>query len=92
MPHQPNWLPNSRFIAYQLHDLLNHSDLYIAFNASYEDTQITLPELLNNKYWHLIVDTSLDTPKDFIEPKDATALTKSTYLMKSYSALILKAL
>lgn len=92
MPYQPNWQPNSRFIAYQLHDFLNNNDLYIAFNASYEDALINLPELSHNKYWHLIVDTSLDTHKDFIEPKNATALTTNTYLLKSYSSLILKAL
>ena len=53
--HTPDWGDESRFIAYTLKGP-NH-DLFIAFNANFRSTLITLPK---GKPWKRIVETSSD--------------------------------
>lgn len=57
-PFKPNWEEKNRFVAYTLKDPGGHP-LYIAFNASYQKAQITLPP---NLPWRRLVDTSLPAP------------------------------
>jgi isoamylase len=91
-PFQPDWQPSSRFIAYQLHDLIKNNDIFIAFNANYNEASITLPEPPPNKFWYKIVDTALESPDDFTDPKIAKPMSSDNYVMKPHSSLILKAL
>lgn len=92
LPFEPDWSPTSRFLAYTLKDGQEHEDLYVAFNAHFEEAKISLPELTERKKWFLIVDTSLSPPEDFREhPKEHPPL-PSTYSMPPHSALLAKAL
>lgn len=91
-PFQPNWSPDSRFVAYTLKDFVQENHLYIAFNAESTRPTIQLPDPPNHKKWHRVVDTALAPPNDFIEEPFSFPSLKNTYKMETYSALIAKAL
>lgn len=73
-PNKPNW--NSRLIALSFHT--KQSDLYLAFNASFEEAKLTLP---NNQNWKRLIDTSLDD--------QSQVDLQSEYTLSSYSSLLL---
>ena len=57
--HEPNWEPESRLVAYTLHD--KNRDLFLCFNAGGEGVDLSLPS--GNK-WTRIIDTALhDAPE-----------------------------
>jgi len=78
MPHSPNWGKESRFIAYTL-----KNSLYIAFNASHKQADITLPAPHNTSIWIKLVDTK---EQDITN----TPLTENSYTMQPHTALILE--
>lgn len=88
-PLKANWGAKSRFIAFSLNDKFNHYALYVAFNASFETTKITLPK--EKAPWHQVVYTALASPEDIAEEGDAKQVTTETFELVPYSALILKA-
>ncbi len=83
-PLKPNWAPENRFVAYTL------NDLYIAFNAHFQEAYIHLPPPPPGKQWYRIVDTSLFPPNDITEDFHSHPL-KYTYTMQDHSALIARA-
>jgi isoamylase len=89
-PNKPNWGAENRFVAYTLNDA--EHPLYIAFNASFEISNIQLPDPPAGKKWFLIVDTSLASPNDFCENPQSKAALEPTYDLRDHSALIAKAL
>ena len=91
-PHQPNWDPHSRFVAYTLKDKEKGQDLYIAFNPDFNAAHVTLPPPPEGKKWHRIVDTAQLPPNDFVEHPSEIPPLKFTYDMPSHSALLAKAL
>ncbi len=90
LPFQPNWSPDSRFIAYMLKDFEKENHLYVAFNAENTRPTIRLPDPPAHKKWHRIVDTALAPPNDFIEEPDNFPCIKGTYKMEAYSVIIAK--
>ena len=89
-PLEPNWGSESRFISYTLKSE-NNEDLYIAFNAHFASASIELPAAPAGKKWYRIVDTSLNSPKEFCEHfQESDAL--MSYTMSSYSSFIAKSL
>ncbi|MDR3624451.1 MAG: isoamylase [Chlamydiales bacterium] len=91
-PYEPNWNPDSRFIAYTLIDQVLENNLYIAFNAGYETAQVNVPYPPYSKTWYKIVDTAAASPEDFTPPKSAKPLETLEIAMIPHSAIILKAL
>ncbi|HEY2811234.1 MAG TPA: isoamylase [Rhabdochlamydiaceae bacterium] len=91
-PLHPNWQEDSRFIAYTLKDHVSKEHIYIAFNAHFQSTLIALPDPPQNKKWRRIIDTSLESPHDFIENPLAHPAFPPTYEMPAYSAFVAKAL
>jgi isoamylase/glycogen operon protein len=76
-PHQPDWSPSSRLIAYTTHSL------YITFNAHFEPATITLPAPC-----HLIVNTADEwSSHHFKTPGPALP---TTLTLAPYSALVAK--
>ena len=91
-PMKANWGAESRFVACTIKDHVKNEHLYIAFNASFSQAHIKLPDPPHYKKWYRIIDTSLPPPQDFIAmPKGHPSL-KSTYNMVDYSAFVAKAL
>lgn len=88
LPFKPNWETSNRFVAYTLKDKAHNPLFYIAFNAHFEDAQVTLPPPAPNKQWKRIVDTCKIPPHDFEDlPKPVAG---ANYLLHAYSALLLQ--
>lgn len=89
-PQRPDWSEKSRFLAFSLSDPINDYELYIAFNASTQHSNIQLPSKKNNHIWYRIVDTSQESPEDFIEDERAQPITQLKQTMPAFSAILLK--
>ncbi len=87
-PNQPDWSPNSHFVACSILDHEDRNDLYIAFNAIGEPTTVTIPSAPKNKAWFLVINTSHLPPQDICHKP----LTTSELKMAPFSCLILKAI
>jgi isoamylase/glycogen operon protein len=88
---QADWSEQNRFIAYTLKDHINGNDLYIAFNASFEETTVHLPPCPMHKNWYRIIDTNFESPHDFLDNPQQQHPIKHTYNMKDHSALVVQA-
>ena len=79
-PHEPDWDETSRFIAYTIsaNTPEDPEKFYVAFNANYESALVTLPELPRGLHWKCVLDTSLETPFDFISADDISDQDKFT--------------
>lgn len=88
--HHPNWYKEDHCIAYTLVDKENEEHLFIAFNAKNAEELIELPIPPKDKQWRRIVDTSLDSPQDFVEEDEAEVVLEKI-VVEPYSAILLKA-
>ena len=86
----PNWDGDHGFIACTLYSPKGDDPLFIAFNPQGEETLVYLPEAPENLTWVQVANTGLDSPKDFLEKEEFFVLNSPTYLMSSYSTLLLK--
>ena len=78
-PHTPDWGPTSRFIAY------TQEGFYLAFNAHYAPTDITLPE----GSWHALINTANDWKEQpFMHPEKISPIPQM-FTMQPYSAILL---
>lgn len=84
----PDWHSKSRFLAFVLPDVDNKYELYVAFNAHFTEISACMPTAASP--WLKIVDTFQKSPKDFIEEKQASALTSPCYTLPPHSAILLK--
>ncbi len=85
-PGEPDWTGQRRALAFQLHGLHGQPDLYVVFNAHTEGQRFALP----SGRWRRLVDTSLPSPDDIVEEKDAVWLRPSDhYFVAPRSAVIL---
>ena len=65
----PDWTKQKRFLAFKLNGAVSgDTDFYIATNTDIYDLTITLPALADGRKWHLVADTSLDSPEDIAQP------------------------
>ncbi|MBJ7449721.1 MAG: glycogen-debranching protein [Parachlamydiales bacterium] len=92
-PNKPDWSPNAKFIAFMLKDYLQKDvkskrPIYVAFNTSANEVDIELP-VITQKHWNRLVDTSLDSPNDFLDDDKAVNLKDRHYKMAPYSAILL---
>ncbi len=85
----PNWNGANNLLAYSLKDAKYQCEFYICFNASKESALLELPLLEENHDWALLVDTSLDSPHDFLENGRRT-IAKGSYELSPYSTLVAK--
>lgn len=80
-PDQPDWDATCRFVSYTLYDEREREAYYVAFNASFVDLDVELP---NNYEYALVVNTAM--PDDARINKHVTSLR-----MTSNSAIVLRA-
>lgn len=85
--NSPDYSYHSLSIAFELEDIPTNSKFYIALNSYYGDLEFELPQLSNNRKWHMLVDTSGEDELNF--SSNPKPLTKNKYLVKSRSAIIL---
>ncbi|KAK8951438.1 hypothetical protein KSP39_PZI003042 [Platanthera zijinensis] len=88
--HEDRWdNPESKFIAFTLHDDIFGGDIYVAFNAHDYVVKIAIPSPPKEKSWHRVVDTNLESPEDFVV--EGVLFNASIYDMAPYSSIILEA-
>jgi isoamylase len=70
----PDWSGVSRTLAFQVHGWHSRTDLYVMFNAHWEQKKFLLPPHGGQWRWRRLVDTNLLAPEDLVEEKDAIQL------------------
>jgi isoamylase len=84
--HQPDWSWHSRSIAVELQCDGLDSDLFFIFNAFTDQLTFQLPAPTQEKRWHRLLDTFLESPRDIAEPNDEKLLdVQNSYEVESYS-------
>ncbi|URE39115.1 Carbohydrate-binding module 48 (Isoamylase N-terminal domain) [Musa troglodytarum] len=88
--HEDNWSNHeSKFLAFTLHDDQFGGDIYLAFNAHDYYVKAAVPSPPHKKRWHRVVDTNLESPKDFVP--EGVPFSDTSYNIASYSAVLLEA-
>jgi glycogen operon protein len=76
---EPDLSFDSRSLAFALHGASQQdSDLYVMINAYWKELTFQIQERTTNE-WRRVVDTSLDSPFDILEPGDESPLQSSQY-------------
>jgi glycogen operon protein len=96
-PGLPDFSAHSRTLAFALDGTLSGRDLpapdcdfYVACNAWEEAIAFRIPISPTGRFWRRAVDTSLDSPKDLLEPTDRPLVTfNSVYKVAPYSMIVL---
>ena len=89
---RPDWNDWSNSLAFSLHHPMENEHLYVALNAHYNILEFNIPDPENGKSWHLIVDTHLNSPNDFMEPEKAIPITGTKYKVHGRTSVILMAM
>ncbi|XP_039145419.1 isoamylase 3, chloroplastic [Dioscorea cayenensis subsp. rotundata] len=88
--HEDNWgNPESKFLAFTLHDDKFGNDIYLAFNAHDYFVKAAIPAPPHKKQWHRVVDTNLKSPDDFV--REGVPFSKDTYSLAPYSSVLMEA-
>ncbi|MBR4180341.1 MAG: glycogen debranching enzyme, partial [Treponema sp.] len=89
----PDWTKQKRFLAFKLNGAATRSDendFYIATNTDIYDLTINLPTLTDGRKWHLVADTSLQSPEDIFEPGSEEELHEQRrYVLLSGATVVL---
>jgi glycogen operon protein len=84
-----DWSYESHSLAYCLHGRSqNDGDLYVMINGYWQPLTFTIQEGEPSE-WKRIVDTSVDSPDDFLDPFVASALSSLDYKVQSRSVVVL---
>jgi glycogen operon protein len=85
--HDPDWSPQGRTLAFHLH---GQPAFHVMFNAHWEHRCFQIPHADGGGRWRRLVDTSLESPHDIVEEKDAVVLHPADhYVLTPRSAVIL---
>ncbi len=85
----PDFSPGGQTLAYCLRGgSLNDDDIYVMVNAGANEARFQIQEG-NAGDWLLVADTSLPSPRDFVEPADRKGLKSSAYLVGARSTVVL---
>ncbi|KAG1342324.1 isoamylase 3, chloroplastic [Cocos nucifera] len=88
--HEDYWdNPESKFLAFTLHDEKLGGDIYLAFNAHDYIVKVVIPSPPPKQQWHRVVDTNLQSPNDFVP--EGVPFSGSSYNVAPYSSIILEA-
>lgn len=84
----------NRTVCYQLDGSEEYSEvgeylLFVIFNADYRNKIVTIPKPKNNMVWHKVIDTSAQSPNDFlVEGAEIRYETLDTYEVKARSSVV----
>jgi glycogen operon protein len=88
--NQPDWGYFSHSVALTLRGGgVDDDDLYVAFNAYWEELEFELPTRPRKSPWLRAVDTSLPSPDDVADPGQEQPVKEATYLAGARSVVIL---
>jgi glycogen operon protein len=90
---QPDWLnPEAKTLAYTLVGVdEEEADLYVVMNMADHKQTMQLP-VIPGKVWCVAVDTSLNSPKDIVAPKDQKRLNFHHYHVEARSVIVLESM
>ncbi|CAN7008768.1 unnamed protein product [Brassica rapa subsp. trilocularis] len=89
--HEDNWdNPESKFLAFTLHDGVSGQDVYAAFNAHDYFVKALIPLPPSGKQWFRVADTNLESPDDFV--KEGVAGVAEAYNVAPFSSILLKSM
>ena len=88
---KPDWDENSHTVAFTLQ--ASGKWFHIMFNAYWKPLEFELPPLPGHgtRHWERIVDTYLDSSKDFCPPSEATVIEAHEYEVQARSVVLLLA-
>lgn len=87
---QPDWSAYSRTVAFSLDNSETNEHLHVMLNAYWEPLRFALPPLPQGSWWHRLVDTSLPSPDDIIEPGAEVLIKGNQYRLNDRSVVILR--
>jgi len=90
-PNNPDWQNDNRLVAFTLHFPNGDPSLYVAFNASHQYLDITIPQLNANKSWFWVVDTHKVFPSDFLDDNHSKKLMTEAFRIPPHTAIMLQA-
>jgi glycogen operon protein len=80
--------PETRFLAFRLAGLTaDEADLHVLINMSAEVVRADLPPVADG-YWHVAVDTEMESPDDIITPETQIPWTQPQYLCPARSVVV----
>ncbi|MDP1836256.1 MAG: isoamylase [Chlamydiales bacterium] len=88
-PQKPEWGQGNPLVAFSIRDHQRGDHLYVAFNATSEPQEFTLPQLPFGRQWTWMVDTNKAPPEDLIV-ENAPAVNSPTISLGEHSCCILK--
>jgi isoamylase len=81
--------PESRCLAYLLRgESVGDTDLYVMINEHWEDHEFSVPD--GHSEWRRVVDTSLPSPNDIVEPGKEPQLQDTKYRVRARSIVVLR--
>jgi len=87
--HDTDLADDSRSLAFALHGASQQdSDLYVMINAYWQELTFEIQEGAANA-WRRVVDTSLDSPLDFLEPGNESPLPSMAYRVPARAVVVL---
>ena len=90
-PMEALWDHPDPILAFTIIDLENRKDLYVAFNATKEKLQFTLPQPPDGKKWMVRFDTGKDSGNDYHENTKAVLVDAVLLDIAERSAIVLEA-
>jgi len=91
-PGDPDWTGHSRTLAMHLLGGHGQPHFLVLFNAHWENQKFWLPQVDRQYRWRRLVDTSLPSPDDIVEEKNAVPLNPGDhYCTTARSTVILMA-
>jgi glycogen operon protein len=93
-PHQPDFSAGSRTLAFALDGSLTgrdpDRDFYVACNAWRTDLPFRIPRSPSGKPWRRVIDTSVPSPHDIVEPDAGIIVPVDTYYpVAAHSMIVL---
>jgi isoamylase len=86
----PEWDSGKNILSYMLNDTVNLEKYFVSFNAKNAFVLLQLPNL-ENQVWSQVINTSLQSPYDFIEDEKKRPLYKRSFLLPPHSVFVAKA-
>jgi isoamylase len=86
----PDFVPDSHSFAYFLSGAsVGDDDLYVMINADWQDKEFRIQEG-RAESWFRVVDTSLLSPQDILDPGEEPSLNSDQYLVRARSVVVLR--
>jgi len=89
--NEPDWGEHSHTLAFTLEDKSSQQYLHVMINAYWEDLTFEIPAYTEKKHvkWRRLVDTSRNSPQDFMELETAHIVDIDHLMLKDRSVVVL---